>query len=64
MKEIAEHIMLVDLGRNDLGRVAEFGSVEIDELTVRRLRVLEQPAQLTAAAATPMPVIRPEPTTP
>jgi anthranilate synthase component 1 len=32
MKEIAEHIMLVDLGRNDLGRVAEFGSVEIDEL--------------------------------
>ena len=32
MKEIAEHIMLVDLGRNDLGRVAEFGSVEIEEL--------------------------------
>lgn len=32
MKEIAEHIMLVDLGRNDLGRVAEFGSVEIDEM--------------------------------
>lgn len=32
MKEIAEHVMLVDLGRNDLGRVAEFGSVEIDEL--------------------------------
>jgi anthranilate synthase component 1 len=32
MKEIAEHIMLVDLGRNDLGRVAEFGSVEIEEM--------------------------------
>jgi anthranilate synthase component 1 len=32
MKEIAEHVMLVDLGRNDLGRVAEFGSVEIEEL--------------------------------
>jgi anthranilate synthase component 1 len=32
MKEIAEHVMLVDLGRNDLGRVSQFGSVEIDEL--------------------------------
>lgn len=32
MKEIAEHIMLVDLGRNDLGRVSEFGSVEAEEL--------------------------------
>jgi anthranilate synthase component 1 len=32
MKEIAEHVMLVDLGRNDLGRVAEFGSVEIEEM--------------------------------
>ncbi len=31
-KEGAEHIMLVDLGRNDLGRVAQFGSVEVDEL--------------------------------
>ncbi len=31
-KEIAEHIMLVDLGRNDVGRVAEFGSVKVTEL--------------------------------
>jgi anthranilate synthase component 1 len=31
-KEVAEHMMLVDLGRNDLGRVADYGSVQVDEL--------------------------------
>jgi anthranilate synthase component 1 len=36
-KERAEHIMLVDLGRNDVGRVAKFGSVQLsDLLTVER----------------------------
>lgn len=30
-KELAEHNMLVDLGRNDLGRISEFGSVEVTE---------------------------------
>jgi anthranilate synthase component 1 len=30
-KEIAEHLMLIDLGRNDLGRVAETGSVKLTE---------------------------------
>ena len=33
-KECAEHIMLVDLCRNDLGRVARYGSLEVTELSV------------------------------
>jgi anthranilate synthase component 1 len=36
-KERAEHVMLVDLGRNDVGRVAEYGTVETNEyMTVER----------------------------
>ena len=33
-KEAAEHIMLVDLGRNDVGRVSRYGTVEVNELMV------------------------------
>lgn len=33
-KERAEHVMLVDLGRNDVGRVAKFGSVELSDVMV------------------------------
>ena len=36
-KEIAEHVMLIDLGRNDIGRVAQVGSVELtDKMVIER----------------------------
>lgn len=36
-KEVAEHTMLVDLGRNDLGRVSDYGSVNVEQLmTIER----------------------------
>ena len=33
-KEVAEHVMLIDLGRNDIGRVSEYGTVEVSDLMV------------------------------
>ncbi len=33
-KELAEHVMLVDLGRNDVGRVAEYGSIRVPEFKI------------------------------
>jgi anthranilate synthase component 1 len=33
-KERAEHVMLVDLGRNDVGRIAQYGSVEVSDVMV------------------------------
>ncbi|MFT7579709.1 MAG: anthranilate synthase component 1, partial [Myxococcota bacterium] len=36
-KEIAEHVMLLDLGRNDIGRIAQIGSVKVvDEMVIER----------------------------
>ncbi|GAA4343443.1 anthranilate synthase component I [Pigmentiphaga soli] len=36
-KEIAEHVMLIDLARNDIGRIAEIGSVEVtDQMVIER----------------------------
>ena len=36
-KEIAEHVMLIDLGRNDVGRIAQIGSVELtDKMVIER----------------------------
>ena len=33
-KELAEHVMLLDLGRNDVGRVSQWGTVVVDEQMV------------------------------
>jgi anthranilate synthase component 1 len=49
-KEIAEHIMLVDLARNDVGRVARFGTVRVDELMTleRYSHVMHMTSQVSA----------------
>jgi len=50
-KERAEHVMLVDLARNDIGRVIEYGSMEIDELMVleRYSHVMHLTSQVSGA---------------
>lgn len=52
-KEIAEHVMLLDLGRNDVGRVAEFGSVEATQTMVveRYSHVLHMVSQVEGKRA-------------
>jgi anthranilate synthase component 1 len=62
-KEVAEHVMLVDLARNDVGRVVSFGSEHIDEfMTVERYsHVMHLTSQVSGSLApgkTPIDVLR------
>ncbi|MEM9561244.1 MAG: anthranilate synthase component I [Actinomycetota bacterium] len=62
-KEQAEHVMLVDLARNDLGRVVEFGSLTIDEMmTLERyshvMHLTSQVSGRLAAGRTVIDVLR------
>jgi len=62
-KEVAEHIMLVDLARNDVGRVAQFGSVTVDEMMTleRYSHVMHLTSQVSGRIVdglTPIDVLR------
>ncbi len=62
-KEIAEHVMLVDLARNDVGRVVEFGSLQIDEMMTleRYSHVMHLTSQVSGELAdgrSPIDVLR------
>ncbi len=62
-KERAEHIMLIDLERNDLGRVCEPGSVEVDELMVLESyahvhHIVSNVRGIRRADASPVDVVR------
>jgi anthranilate synthase component I len=62
-KERAEHVMLVDLGRNDLGRVCEYGSISVDELMVVEtyshvMHIVSSVSGTLRAGVTPMDALR------
>ncbi len=62
-KEVAEHIMLVDLARNDVGRIARFGTVSVDELMTleRYSHVMHLTSEVTGELVegkTPVDVLR------
>ena len=62
-KERAEHVMLVDLGRNDLGRVCEYGSVAVEELMAVEtyshvIHIVSLVAGRLRAEVTPMDALR------
>ncbi|MCB1645117.1 MAG: anthranilate synthase component I [Pseudomonadales bacterium] len=54
-KEIAEHLMLIDLGRNDIGKVCQTGSVRVSEMMI-----VERYAHVMHIASNVSGVIRPE----
>ena len=54
-KELAEHNMLVDLGRNDLGKISEFGSVQVE-----KLHSIERYSHVMHIGSTVRGTIRPE----
>lgn len=54
-KELAEHNMLVDLGRNDLGKISEFGSVKVE-----KLHIIERYSHVMHIGSTVAGRIRPE----
>jgi len=62
-KELAEHVMLVDLARNDVGRVVRFGTCHVDEMMSleRYSHVMHLTSQVSgdlAAGRTPVDVLR------
>src|ERR671911_216560 len=62
-KERAEHVMLVDLGRNDLGRVCEYGSVQVEELMAVEtyshvMHIVSQVSGMLRPEVTPMDALR------
>jgi anthranilate synthase component 1 len=62
-KERAEHVMLVDLGRNDLGRVCDYGSVKVDELMAVEayshvIHIVSSVSGRLRAGVTPMDALR------
>jgi len=62
-KEVAEHVMLVDLARNDVGRVVEFGTLQIDEMMTleKYSHVMHMTSQVSGAlkdGKTPIDVLR------
>lgn len=62
-KEIAEHLMLIDLGRNDIGRVCETGTVEVtDQMAIERysqvMHIVSNVSGKLKAGFTPIDVLR------
>jgi anthranilate synthase component 1 len=62
-KEIAEHLMLIDLGRNDVGRISEIGSVKVtDKMVVERyshvMHIVSNVSAKVKAGLTAMDVLK------